>query len=43
MLEKWGKLGRSDGCFAMAPDDFNWALAQLSGGRCIFADKLGIY
>ena len=43
MLEKFGKLGRSDGCFAMAPDDFNWALAQLSGGRCIFADKLGIY
>jgi hypothetical protein len=43
MLEKFGKLGRSDGCFAMAPEDFNWALTQLSGGRCIFADKLGIY
>ena len=43
MLAKWGKLGRSDGCLAMAPDDFNWALTQLSGGRCIFADKLGIY
>lgn len=44
MLAKWGKLGRSDGCFAMSPgDDFNAALLQLSGGRCIFADKLGIY
>lgn len=44
MLAKWGKLGRSDGCLAMAPgDDFNSALLQLSGGRVIFADKLGIY
>ena len=43
MLSKWGKLGRSDGCLAMAPDDFNFALTQLSGGRVIYADKLGIY
>lgn len=43
MLAKWGKLGRSDGCLAMAPDDFNLALTQLSGGRLVFADKLGIY
>ena len=43
MLTKWGKLGRSDGCLAMAPDDFNFALTQLSGGRVIYADKLGIY
>lgn len=44
MLAKFGKLGRSDGCLAMAPgDDFNAALTQLSGGRVIFADKLGIY
>lgn len=43
MLTKWGKLGRSDGCLAMAPDDFNYALTQLSGGRVVFADKLGIY
>ena len=44
MLEKFGKLGRSDGCLAMAPgDDFNAALTQLSGGRVIFADKLRIY
>lgn len=37
-----GMLGRSNGCFAMAPDDFNFALTQLSGGRLIYADKLGI-
>jgi hypothetical protein len=43
MLAKFGKLGRSDGCLAMAPDDFGNALLQLSGGRLIFADRLGIY
>ncbi|HUQ13273.1 MAG TPA: murein L,D-transpeptidase catalytic domain family protein [Novosphingobium sp.] len=43
MLEKFGKLGRSDGCLAMAPDDFNEALLHLSGGRMIFADRIGIY
>jgi len=43
MLTKWGKLGRSDGCLAMAPDDFNEALLHLSGGRMIFADRIGIY
>ena len=39
-LERWGRLGRSNGCFAMAPDDFLVALTQLSGGRLIYADKL---
>ena len=43
MLTKWGKLGRSDGCFAMGPNDFNEALWHLSGGRLLYADKLGIY
>ena len=42
MLEKWGKLGRSDGCFAMGEGDFNEALWNLSGGRLIYADRLGI-
>lgn len=42
MVEKWGKLGRSNGCFAMAPDDFREALWNLSGGRLLYADKLGI-
>jgi hypothetical protein len=42
MLGKWGKLGRSDGCFAMAEADFNEALWHLSGGRLIYADRLGL-
>jgi len=41
-VEKWGKLGRSNGCFAMAPDDFREALWHLSGGRLLYADSLGI-
>ena len=41
MLGKWGKLGRSEGCFAMAPGDFNEALWHLSGGRLLFADRIG--
>jgi len=43
MLEKWGKLGRSDGCFAMPEADFAEALAHLAGGRLLYADRLGIY
>ncbi|ABD24876.1 Twin-arginine translocation pathway signal [Novosphingobium aromaticivorans DSM 12444] len=42
MLDKWGKLGRSDGCFAMSETDFNEALWHLSGGRLIYADRLGL-
>ena len=37
-----GVLGRSNGCFAMAPEDFPSALTQLSGGRLLFADKLSL-
>jgi hypothetical protein len=37
-----GMLGRSNGCFAMAPEDYPYALTQLSGGRLLYADKLGI-
>ncbi len=42
MLQKWGKLGRSDGCFAMAPGDFTQALWHLAAGRLLFADRLGL-
>ena len=42
MLGKFGKLGRSDGCLAMSFGDFGNALRDLSGGRLIFADRLGI-
>jgi hypothetical protein len=41
MIEKWGKLGRSEGCFAMSNTDFNEALWHLSGGRLLFADRIG--
>lgn len=41
-IAKWGKLGRSEGCFAMAPDDFNEALWHLSGGRLLFADRIEV-
>lgn len=40
-ISKWGKLGRSEGCFAMAPDQFNEALWHLSGGRLLYADRIG--
>ncbi len=41
MIDKWGKIGRSEGCFAMAPGDFNEALWRLSGGRLLYADRIG--
>ena len=41
-VEKWGVLGRSNGCFAMGPEDFNEALWHLSGGRLLYADKLAL-
>lgn len=41
-VEKWGRLGRSNGCFAMGPDDFREALWHLSGGRLLYADRLNL-
>ncbi|SLJ96246.1 murein L,D-transpeptidase catalytic domain-containing protein [Novosphingobium mathurense] len=41
MIEKWGKLGRSEGCFAMSNSNFNEALWHLSGGRLLYADRIG--
>ncbi|MBX9644757.1 MAG: murein L,D-transpeptidase catalytic domain family protein [Novosphingobium sp.] len=40
-IAKFGKLGRSEGCFAMSPEQFNEALWNLSGGRLLFADRIG--
>ena len=40
-IAKFGKLGRSEGCFAMSPDQFNEALWHLSGGRLLYADRIG--
>lgn len=42
MVNKWGKLGRSNGCFALSSADLSHALLHLSGGRLIYADKLGL-
>jgi hypothetical protein len=39
-VDRWGRLGRSNGCFALSPEDFLDALANLSGGRLLYADKL---
>ena len=41
MLSKYGKLGRSEGCFAMDPDKFHEALSRLAAGRLLFADRIG--
>lgn len=41
-LAKWGRLGRSNGCFAMGTEQFREALMHLSGGRLLFADSLGL-
>ena len=41
MIGKWGKIGRSQGCFALSDADFNTVLWHLSGGRLLFADRIG--
>lgn len=40
-LDRYGKLGRSNGCFALGTEQFRSALLNLSGGRMIYADSLG--
>ncbi len=42
MIGRWGKLGRSEGCFAMPPGQMLDALYLLGGGRLLFADRIGI-
>lgn len=39
MVEKQGRLGRSDGCFAFGEQDIATVLATLGKGRLIFAGK----
>ena len=41
-VERWGRLGRSNGCFAMGETQFKRALLELGGGRVLFADRLGL-
>ena len=40
MLSRYGKLGRSEGCFAMDPQHFTQALAALAGGHLLYADRI---
>jgi L,D-transpeptidase catalytic domain len=40
MIPQWGKLGRSEGCFAFPEGNLMEILARLGPGRLIFADKL---
>jgi hypothetical protein len=35
-----GKIGRSEGCFAVSQDDLDQVMARLGSGRMIFADKV---
>lgn len=39
MLQRFGKLGRSEGCFAFAADDLDVVLDRLAEGRLIYAGK----
>ncbi len=41
-VERWGRLGRSNGCFAMGPEQFDRALIDLAGGRLLVAGSFGI-
>lgn len=41
-LATYGRMGRSNGCFAMGEEQFKIALLNLSGGRLLFADSLGL-
>lgn len=40
-IDRWGRLGRSNGCFALGEEQFRIALLNLSGGRLLYADSLG--
>ena len=41
-VDRWGRLGRSNGCFALGEEQFRIALLNLSGGRLLYADSLGL-
>jgi len=40
MIPVHGKLGRSEGCFAMSRENQYKVMRKLAGGRMIYADKL---
>jgi hypothetical protein len=39
---KCGRIGRSNGSFALAPEDLSPVLEQLSGGRLVYGDRLDL-
>ena len=41
-VARWGKLGRSNGCLALGPEQFRHCVRNLAGGRLIFADSFGL-
>jgi hypothetical protein len=41
-IQRWGRLGRSNGCFAMGEVQFQRALLDLGGGRVIHAGRYGL-
>lgn len=40
-VDRWGRLGRSNGCLAMGPEQFDRALIDLAGGRLVLAGSYG--
>ena len=40
MIEKWGKLGRSQGCFAVGEADLERLFLRLGQGRMIYSAKV---
>lgn len=43
MIAKYGKLGRSEGCFAFPSHQLGTIMDRLGPGRLLFADKLDDY
>ena len=41
-IARWGRLGRSNGCFAMGDAQFKLALLHLGGGRVLHAGRFGL-
>lgn len=41
-VARFGRLGRSNGCFAMGPEQFDMALIRLAGGRLLVAGSYGL-
>ena len=39
-IAKWGKVGRSEGCLALAPHMLPQVLGLLGPGRMVYADKV---